>query len=400
LERGYGSICSVVSTMSITRVGFLMENAQWSGGRNYIRNLLFALHCQSESKIQSVVFVGLKEDVSSFAGLAEIIRSPIFDRFSMAWWVRQIGMRICLKRDYVTYFLLKRHHVDVVSHFPLRWNGKLPLRTLAWIPDFQHVHLPQFFSVKEIALRNKVFKHYIRYSDAVIVSSYDALKDLKAVYPANKPPIHVLHFVSCFASSRDKFPGRNELMEKYNIEYPWFHLPNQFWVHKNHKIVVEALDKLKAQGENILILATGNTEDYRNPDYFTLLMQDVSRKGLEENFKVLGLVPYTDMLALMYHSIAVINPSLFEGWSSTVEEAKSMGKRLLLSDIPVHREQNPESGIFFDPYDADSLKQALLVSKQEFNPDCLCSENASKQLKRRIDKFSKEYEEILNSNIS
>jgi glycosyltransferase involved in cell wall biosynthesis len=385
--------------MSVIRVGFLLESARWTGGRNYIRNLLFALHCQSESKIQPVIFVGSKEDVSSFDGLAEIIRSTIFDRYSIAWWVRQIGIRICLKRDYVTYFLLKRHNVDVVSHFPLRWKGKSPLRTLAWIPDFQHIHLPYFFSDKEIAALNTDFMHRICDNNGVILSSYDALKDLKVFCPANKKPAHVLHFVSCHAFNQNDFPSCNELMKKYQIEYPWFHLPNQFWAHKNHKIVVEALDKLKTQGKNIRVIATGNTEDYRNPDYFTLLMQDVSRKGLEENFKVLGLVPYTDMLALMYYSIAVINPSLFEGWSSTVEEAKSMGKRLLLSDIAVHREQNPESGIFFDPNDADSLREALLVSKQEFNPDCLCRDNAKNELKHRINVFSREYENIIDSVI-
>ena len=43
----------------------------------------------------------------------------------------------------------------------------------------------------------------------------------------------------------------------------------------------------------------------------------------------------------MRQSVAVLQPSLFEGWSTTVEEAKSIGKTILLSDIPVHREQAP-----------------------------------------------------------
>ena len=30
----------------------------------------------------------------------------------------------------------------------------------------------------------------------------------------------------------------------------------------------------------------------------------------------------------MYHSVSLINPSKFEGWSSSVEQAKSMGKKL------------------------------------------------------------------------
>ena len=74
----------------------------------------------------------------------------------------------------------------------------------------------------------------------------------------------------------------------------------------------------------------------------------------EKLFRPLGVVPYRDMLGLMRHAVAVINPSLFEGWSTSVEEAKSMGKAVVLSDIPVHREQAPGRGLFFDPRDPDA----------------------------------------------
>ena len=51
----------------------------------------------------------------------------------------------------------------------------------------------------------------------------------------------------------------------------------------------------------------------------------------------------------MYHSVAVIQPSKFEGRSSTVEQAKSMGKKILLSNIGIHKEQNPLRGKYFHP---------------------------------------------------
>lgn len=47
---------------------------------------------------------------------------------------------------------------------------------------------------------------------------------------------------------------------------------------------------------------------------------------------MLGLVPRSDVIALMRYSISLINPSFFEGWSTTVEEAKSMGKQIILSE--------------------------------------------------------------------
>ena len=74
---------------------------------------------------------------------------------------------------------------------------------------------------------------------------------------------------------------------------------------------------------------------------------------------MLGLVPRSDVIALMRYSRALINPSFFEGWSTTVEEAKSTGKRIILSDIDVHKEQNPPDGVFFNPKDPKDLAEKM-----------------------------------------
>ncbi len=37
--------------------------------------------------------------------------------------------------------------------------------------------------------------------------------------------------------------------------------------------------------------------------------------------------------------MAVVQPSHFEGWSTLVEDAKTLGKPLFVSNLPVHREQ-------------------------------------------------------------
>jgi len=82
---------------------------------------------------------------------------------------------------------------------------------------------------------------------------------------------------------------------------------------------------------------------------------------------LLGLVPYDDLSSLMHHALAVINPSLFEGWSTTVEEAKSQGKTVLLSDIPVHREQVPKRGHYFRPDAPEELAEAMLSTAKSWN---------------------------------
>jgi glycosyltransferase involved in cell wall biosynthesis len=46
----------------------------------------------------------------------------------------------------------------------------------------------------------------------------------------------------------------------------------------------------------------------------------------------------------------VIQPSLFEGWSTVVEDAKAIGRPLIVSDLPVHKEQTENlANVWFFP---------------------------------------------------
>jgi glycosyltransferase involved in cell wall biosynthesis len=73
------------------------------------------------------------------------------------------------------------------------------------------------------------------------------------------------------------------------------------------------------------------------------------------------------VFALMRACTALINPSLSEGWSTSVEEAKSLGVPMLLSDLRVHREQAGDRADYFDPAVAGQL--ASLMARHEDSPD-------------------------------
>ncbi|MEZ4901449.1 MAG: hypothetical protein R2822_06650 [Spirosomataceae bacterium] len=68
------------------------------------------------------------------------------------------------------------------------------------------------------------------------------------------------------------------------------------------------------------------------------------------------MIPRAHQLGLMKHALAVIQPSKFEGWSTVVEDAKSLQKQILLSRIPVHVEQMGDRAYYFEADEADELK--------------------------------------------
>lgn len=132
--------------------------------------------------------------------------------------------------------------------------------------------------------------------------------------------------------------------------------------------MIEALGLLATQGCRPLVISTGTTHDYRNPDYFPALCSRLEKVGLPDRLRFLGLGPYAEVAVLMRNAIAFINPSLFEGWSTTVEEAKSIGKRLMLSDLADHREQAPTRSLFFDPHSSDDLAAKMIEVLKFYDP--------------------------------
>ncbi|OSO90469.1 hypothetical protein B7O87_09540 [Cylindrospermopsis raciborskii CENA303] len=150
----------------------------------------------------------------------------------------------------------------------------------------------------------------------------------------------------------------------YGLPERFFYLPNQFWSHKNHATVVEALGLLAQAGRlDALppVVMTGRTEDARDPGLFGQVMARAKALGVQDHFRHLGLIPYADVFALNAAAHRLINPSLFEGWSTTVEEAKALGTPMILSDIPLHREQAPEA-TFFARSSAQALAEALVAA--------------------------------------
>src|SRR5207237_7630880 len=93
-------------------------------------------------------------------------------------------------------------------------------------------------------------------------------------------------------------------------------------------------------------------------------MRQVELRGLGRNFRHLGMIPLPHVYALLRACTALINPSRFEGWSTTVEEAKSFGVPMILSDIDVHREQAADAACYFGIDDPTALADRLLRASQ------------------------------------
>jgi glycosyltransferase involved in cell wall biosynthesis len=380
----------------VIRVGFVLtfRDQEWLGGVSYFRNLFAAIRAQPDRRIEPIIITrtDTAEGTLGAFGPGETIRTKLVEQDAITWKARRAS-QVFLARDYLFDRFLKRHDIRLLSHSG-HLGRKSLIPTLTWIPDFQERTLPEFFSAAERDARARGLKEACAHASAILLSSHAARSDLSAIDPGCAVKSRVLQFV-CSVPATLLSP--DELSRRYGFQGPYFLLPNQFWAHKNHLVVVEALARLRDAGRRMLVLATGSPHDHRQPHHFAAVLDRVRELGVESEFRVLGLVPYIDLMSLMSESLAVTNPSLFEGWSTTIEEAKSMGKLAILSDIPVHREQAPDRAIFFDPKNPDALARALeeASSSWDANAERRHLQSAASALPRRVKTFAENYQTIV-----
>ena len=379
------------------RVAFIFEyNEGWLGGLNYFRNLISAIDALPGREIEPVIFVSDITPEQQMAGLpkTEVVRSSLFNPDSFAWRARMFLRRV-FTRDILVEWLLHRHRVSVMSHSGFIGRGS-SIPAIGWIPDFQHFHLPDFYRGDERDARIAQNRDVCIYCRCVLLSSYDAQKDLKDFFPECVEKSSVLQFVADVVLDGSQ-TGGEILHQKYGYTGRYFLVPNQFWAHKNHRVVIEALDVLRKRGQEVLVLATGNTHDHRQPEFFAKLQDYAKELNVEDRFRVLGMVSRQELMGLMHDAVALINPSLFEGWSTGVEEAKSLGKRIILSDIPVHHEQDPEGAIFFPPGDASALADAMveMYCADDAARDSAMMARAKEALPQRRLNFAAAYQDIV-----
>jgi glycosyltransferase involved in cell wall biosynthesis len=335
------------------------EDIRWIGGRIYLRNLVHILASLPSRERPEVVLLGgvtaqsaLVRHLSSFDFVKGIgPTNEVVARLGRAGaWVERL-LRYAARRLVKP---TKSRGIDL--EFPVFEVGERPWPSLYWIPDFQHAAMPQLFSSEELRWREATYSRIAQQHGVLLLSSQATLSDFRRLFPDAAVSPRVWSFCSSLGAGEQ---GGANPRDKYGLPEKFLYVPNQFWVHKDHATVVRALGLLRAKGLAPTVVCTGLQEDYRHPDHFRALMEDAGTSGVAAQIRCLGIVPREDQLEIFRHAAAVVQPSLFEGWSTVVEDTKSLGRPLILSDIPPHLEQAPGAAHFFRAGSPEDLAQVL-----------------------------------------
>lgn len=337
----------------------------WIAGAYYVQNIISALTLCDDKELPIIKVYCNNE--SDFFDLQETTKYPylkmrIIKHEHNIWFYR---FRYRLEK----YFKIRFPSLNAFARksekdkfvYPIHSLSEIidKSKALGWIPDFQEKYLQNFFSEEELVARNEWQKDYIRNNVPVVFSSEDSLTDFYKFHPEGK---NIKTFVLPFAVTHPDISGENidAIKTKYGINRQYLFCANQFWMHKNHLFLFKAFKSAKEKGFDLQLVCSGKISDYRNNEYGQTLLSFIKEEHLEKDILLLGFIDRKEQLCLMKKSYAIVQPSLFEGWSTVVEDAKCLNKFIFLSNLNVHLEQNPRNVSYFDPRDESDLVDKLL----------------------------------------
>lgn len=364
--------------------------AGWMGGANYVRHLAAAVRAAAPAiRVSFVCGERLLEDWREVQPLLPVA-------------TRRTGLARLFRRGASLPRVLETAAIDFV--YPVTYDNEYNLGVsfpigaqlgsagwAGWIPDFQHRYLPDLFPPEEIRRRDTLIAQLVEEAPRVVFSSQSAACDFRTFYPQSGAKAEVLTFATTPFDVRD-----DDATDLTDAPEQFFLICNQFWKHKNHLVVFEALRILRARGIRPIVLCTGQIDDYRDRTFADQVRSALGRDGLAEQVKLLGLVTRTRQIALLRRALAVIQPSLFEGWSTVVEDARALGRPCLLSDLAVHREQSPPGARFFPPRDPEALADLLSEAWSSWNPgpDLAAEGDARRRAETRLLEVGNQFLEI------
>ena len=276
------------------------------------------------------------------------------------------------------------------------WSYLAPVPAMVAIHDLMHRYEPQFPEVSRWGryfIREYRFRNICRQARAVLVDSEVGRKHVMESYALDAGKIFPLPYLPPGYIHADGVPDGFD--SRYSLPSHYLFYPAQFWQHKNHDRLLQAVAMVSKECPDISLVLAGPTRyEYQR------LAARVEDLGLHGRVFFIGYVPDVDLPELYRRARALIMPTFFGPTNIPPLEAFELGCPVAVSDIYGMREQLGNASLYFDP---ESVEEIADVIRRIWTDDALRRELVSRGRGRAASwsatQFNRAYENIIHANL-
>jgi glycosyltransferase involved in cell wall biosynthesis/SAM-dependent methyltransferase len=229
--------------------------------------------------------------------------------------------------------------------------------TVSVIYDLQYADYPQYFDEQDRWQRERNFTEACQRADKLVcISDFVRQRVIKqSGLPAERvTAIHIQLASRLPVALPDVTASLLQRLQLASARYLLY--PANFWKHKNHEMLLVAFGLYAARhpDSDLKLVLTGAPDERQE-----FIREAVGRMGLSARVIFPGFLSEPEFAALINECLAVIYPSLYEGFGMPLIEAQAVGKPVLCSDRASLPEVAGDSALTFDPRLPETIATAI-----------------------------------------
>ncbi len=269
--------------------------------------------------------------------------------------------------------------------------------------DMAHLEYPLFPECKEnyhsISAREYIYKTLADQSLYIIADSQEGMRKFLKRYNVEEKKLKIIYSEPSSQILKRKKVDDNfstEVLKKFELlNKKFIFYPAQYWAHKNHIYIIEAISLMEKKNKELTAVFCGT--DKNNLDY---LKSFTKKLKLEKSIKFLDFLSEDELNELYKNSFAIVVPTYFGPTNHLPIEGFYFEKPVFYSNIWSDTEQVKDAVISIDLNNPNDLANKLLKFlsnkdlEEEFKQK---SRDKYNQLKYKFDGNKKIFDEIFES---
>ena len=385
-------------------IAILDNEIKVGGGFNQALNAVLQMQRLCHNKFEFEVFTTFAANLDVLCDLGvdavlfeQSILDRILGRLAFCWVGRYFQSR--KKLIHPLEALLIKHNCDLVyfvtqSRIPISLQKVNYITTLMDLCHRDQMEFPEVRNFAEFSDREHLFQSTLSAALIVITDSDELANTASSRYGIDRSRFLTMPYTPSPFINLIEQTDSQVVLKKYGLSEGYFFYPAQFWAHKNHIRILQALINLRNKNFFPRVVFSGG--DHGNMEYIT---DFIFINGLSNQVNLLGFVNKEDMKGLYENAAAVIMPTYFGPTNLPPLEAWTIGKPLIYS---AHLSgQAGEAALYVNPDDSEDVSNAMMAvldskirarliqaGKQRLTVINAYRNTAENELVRRLETFS------------
>ena len=329
-----------------------------TGLGNYIRSLM-AILTEHYPDNKYLLFAPKETslfNVKSLKNVAAVFPKSMAGKYFQGWWRRR-GMVKNIAASGISIY----HGVS--NELPVGIE-RTKVKTVVTIHDIIFERFPKTYNFDERYVHRFKIKHACKIADAIIAISEQTKMDLINYYKIPADKIFIC-YQSCNPIFLQKITAAEKkiVKQKYQLPDTYFLFVSSIAPRKNLILICKALLLLK-ETLNIPLVIIGNGKKEKEE-----AKNFMDANGLKNRMILLNEMPVSkepafttaaDFPAIYQQALALIYPSIFEGFGAPLLEAMCSGIPVISSNTSSLPEVAGDAALYFAPDDAVILAEHML----------------------------------------